>query len=88
MAQTDRPTNRRTWQLYDWIGPWGPIQWKYLQFVWYSNLKKREAFYYFKRFYYVYRVFYTDLEIFYFTLHVCLKTKDLAYTKLKTEQCC
>ena len=30
MAHTDRSqiTDKRTWRLYDWIGPKGPIQWK------------------------------------------------------------
>ena len=27
-TQTDRQTNRRTWQLYDWISLLGPMQWK------------------------------------------------------------
>ena len=26
---TNTHTNKRTWRLYDWIGPVGPIQWKF-----------------------------------------------------------
>ena len=28
MAQTDRQTDRRTWRLYDQLGPEGPSRWK------------------------------------------------------------
>ena len=34
MAQADRQTDKRTWRLYDWIGPVGKIQSHYL----YSNM--------------------------------------------------
>ena len=48
MAQTSRHSDRRTWRLYDWIGPLGPIQCFETFILWFYHFpdqsRKRKIF--------------------------------------------